>query len=93
MITQKQYNKIEELINRYCANESSVTVKEIREFAETLTPTSPKSGKEVTFGTMCNYIRNKIPSHCNKYDLLYVLADIRMSNEIKPEKKLGFYNA
>ena len=93
MLTQREYNKIENLINRYLANESSVTIREIREVADRLTPTSPKSGKEITFGTMCNYLRNKIPSHCNKYDLLYVLAFIKQTNEIKPEIKLGFFAA
>ena len=93
MITQREYDTITEMINRYCEDERTITLSEIRTFADKLTPTSPKSGREVTFGTMCNYIRNKIPSHCNKYDLMYVLACIKQFNEIKPERKLGFFNA
>ena len=93
MITQREYETLEILIDRYLADESSVTIREIREVADRLTPTSPKSGKEITFGTMCNYLRNKIPSHCNKYDLLYVLAFIKQTNKIKPDIKVGFFTA
>lgn len=93
MITLNEYNQITEMIHRYCADERSITVNEIRTFGERLTPTSPKSGKEVTFGTMCNYLRGKIPSHCSKHDLLCVLATIKQTNDLKPERKLGFFNA
>ena len=93
MITQKQYDKIYDMINRYLNDDRSVTANEIRTFAESLKPSSPKTGKQVTFGTMCNYLRGKIPSHCNKVDLLIVLARIKDTNEIVPEKNLGFFDA
>ena len=93
MITQKQHDKIDEMINRYLSDERLITVNEIRTFGEKLTPTSPKSNREVTFGTICNYVRGKIPSHCTKYDLMYVLAYIRQSNEIKTVNRLGFFDA
>ena len=97
MITQKQYDKIQEMISRYCTNERSITANEIRTFGESLNATSPKTGKAVTFGTMCNYVRGKIPSHCNKLDLLCTLNTIATYDNahglIVPEKKLGFFDA
>ena len=93
MITQTQYNKIKEMLSRYLDNESTVTLREINDLANTLTPTSPKSGKEVCFGTLCTYIWGDMPSHCNKYQLMYTLERIVQTNAIKPEKKLGFYDA
>ena len=97
MITQKQYDKIKEMIDRYLTDNRSITANEIRTFAESLTPTSPKTGKAVTFGTMCNYVMGKIPSHCNKVDLLRTLNVIAYNDKshgrIVPEKRLGFFDA
>lgn len=97
MITQTQYDKISKIVGDYLNDPKQLKVSELRAFGESLTPTSPKSGKQVTFGTMCNYLRGKIPSHCNKFDLVYTLNSIAVYDGahgyIKPEKQLGFFAA
>lgn len=97
MITQKQYDKINKIVDDYFDNPKQVKLNDLRTFGESLTPTSPKTGKQVTFGTMCNYLKGKIPSHCNKLDLVDTLQIIAIydcaHNLIIPEKKLGFYDA
>ena len=94
MVTEFEKDKIHELILKYDANERNVSVKALKDFGQSLTPSSPKTGKPVTFGTMCQYVIRKIPSHCTKYDLLRVLAYIYVNDKVVPEKtERGFFSA
>ena len=93
MISNSQADKINELIDRYQANPKLVTKTEIMDLAYSLKPNSPKTGREITFGSYACYVYRDLPSHLNKHDLMVCLAMIITDESQIKKHEFGFFSA
>lgn len=90
MLSKAEAARVNELIDRYEADPRLVKKSEILELGNSLRPNSPKTGKEITFGTYANYIYKDLPSHLTKDELLKTLVYIVVDDD--QICKLGFFD-
>lgn len=86
MITNNQRVQIQNLIHNYRIGEK-VTKDMIVSLCDSLTPTSYKTGKEITFGTYAVYSTGEQMKALRKDDLIWLLNQILEEEPLK----LGFF--